>query len=125
MSNLASLYKIAQDNGGNRAFGLPGFDASVDFIKSKVSRYPLTSKSWIQDFPALFTKVESIEFRVDNTSYYVYGLTYSPSTPASGGTVRRLRLSRPRVKQARPSALPRWLQWTTSLLRPCSRPPNS
>ena len=86
MSNLASLYKIAQDNGGNRAFGLPGFDASVDFIKSKVSRYPLTSKSWIQDFPALFTKVESIEFRVDNTSYYVYGLTYSPSTPPEGVT---------------------------------------
>lgn len=84
--NLAALDKIATENGGNRAFGLPGYAASVGYIKSQLAGYNTTSKSWIQDFPALFNRVESIEFRVDNTSYYVYGLTYSPSTTPEGVT---------------------------------------
>ncbi|KAH7057061.1 hypothetical protein B0J12DRAFT_568109, partial [Macrophomina phaseolina] len=86
LENLAALDKIATENGGNRAFGLPGYAASVDYIKSQLASANSTSKSWIQDFPALFNRVESITFRVDNTSYYVYGLTYSPSTTPEGVT---------------------------------------
>lgn len=85
MANLARLDKIASANGGNRAFGLPGYAASVDFIKSRVSK-SRTFTSSIQDFPALFNRVESIKFSVDDTSYYVYGLTYSPSTTPEGVT---------------------------------------
>ncbi|KAK0654262.1 Leucine aminopeptidase 2 [Lasiodiplodia hormozganensis] len=86
MENLANLDRIATENGGNRAFGLPGYTASVDYVTSQLAKYNSTAKSWTQDFPALFNRVESIEFRVDNTSYYVYGLTYSPSTTAEGVT---------------------------------------
>ncbi|KAL0261518.1 hypothetical protein SLS55_002948 [Diplodia seriata] len=86
MGNLANLDTIATENGGNRAFGLPGYAASVDYISSQLAKYNGTSKTWVQDFPALFNRVESITFQVDNTSYYVYGLTYSPSTTPEGVT---------------------------------------
>lgn len=85
MKNLERLDEIATANGGNRAFGLPGYDASVDYVLSKIS----DSKSWkasTQDFPAIYNNVESITFRVDDTEYYVFGPTYSPSTSEEGVT---------------------------------------
>lgn len=83
MATLASLQKIADENGGNRAFGLPGFAASRDFILSEIG----DSASWTsysQDFPALYVETTSIDFTVDDTSYYIYGLSYSPSTVEGG-----------------------------------------
>ncbi|KAF2761980.1 aminopeptidase-like protein Y [Pseudovirgaria hyperparasitica] len=85
MSNLVRLDTIANENGGNRAFGLPGYAASVDFIWSRVGKIRGT-KAWKQDFPALFNNVDSISFIVNDIPYYVYGLTYSPSTSAEGIT---------------------------------------
>ncbi|KAG5804305.1 hypothetical protein H9Q74_011236 [Fusarium xylarioides] len=63
MSNLEAFNDIAFANSGNRAFGLPGYNASVDYIFK-----------------------HSIELKVDDTPVYVYGLTYSPSTSAEGIT---------------------------------------
>lgn len=83
MGNLADLQNIADENGGNRAFGLPGFDASRDYIMSALEK-STSFDSWTQDFPALFAEVQSIDFTVGDTSYYVYGLTYSPSTDEAG-----------------------------------------
>lgn len=85
MGNLAALDGIAKANGGNRAFGFPGYAASVDYILSK-TKDSIHFKTWVQDFPALFTHVDSIKFSVDNTSYHVIGLAYSPSTSAEGIT---------------------------------------
>ncbi|KAF1846810.1 aminopeptidase-like protein Y [Cucurbitaria berberidis CBS 394.84] len=68
MGNLQALDSLAKKNGGNRAFGLPGYAASV------------------QDFPALFFQVESIKFSISNTSYHIIGLSYSPSTTPGGLT---------------------------------------
>ena len=85
MANLKRLDEIAKANNNNRAFGLSGYAASVDFIKSQISSSTLFDYR-IQDFPALFAQVESIAFSVDDTSYYVYGLTYSPSTTPEGVT---------------------------------------
>ncbi|PUU74391.1 hypothetical protein B9Z19DRAFT_1103472 [Tuber borchii] len=87
MKNLNRLNQIARDNGGNRAFGLPGFEASVKYVFERTSRFSRTVDTWIQDFPALFNKVESISFKVGETDYYIYGLTYSPSTPPEGVTL--------------------------------------
>ena len=87
MKNLNRLNRIARDNGGNRAFGLPGFEASVKYVFERTSRFSRTVDTWIQDFPALFNKVESISFKVDETDYYIYGLTYSPSTSPEGVTL--------------------------------------
>lgn len=35
MSNLKAFDSIAKANGGNRAFGLPGYAASVDYMLAK------------------------------------------------------------------------------------------
>ncbi|ROT40411.1 aminopeptidase Y [Sodiomyces alkalinus F11] len=86
MSHLDALNTIAYEQGnGNRAFGLPGYAASVDYIWSHINNVTAT-KAWKQDFPAWFGFVESISFQVDDNDYYIYGLTYSPSTPAEGLT---------------------------------------
>ncbi|KAF5976318.1 aminopeptidase Y precursor vacuolar [Fusarium coicis] len=85
MSNLETFNDIAFANGGNRAFGLPGYDASVDYIFKRISKVK-TAKVWKQNFPALFAFVDSIELKVDDTPVYVYGLTYSPSTSEEGIT---------------------------------------
>lgn len=83
MGNLEELNKIAFANGGNRAFGLPGYAASVDYVWKAVSNVPGT-RAWKQDFPALFNVVESISLKVDDEPIYVYGLTFSPSTSKEG-----------------------------------------
>ncbi|KAG0642733.1 hypothetical protein HOY80DRAFT_948952 [Tuber brumale] len=87
MKNLYRLDQIARDNGGNRAFGFPGFEASVKYVFERTSQFSHTIDTWTQDFPANFSKVESISFKVGETDYYVWGLTYSPSTPPEGVTL--------------------------------------
>ncbi|KAF8453743.1 hypothetical protein BDZ91DRAFT_46971 [Kalaharituber pfeilii] len=86
MKNLNRLDRIARDNGGNRAFGFPGFTASVEYVSERARRFSRTIDTWVQDFPALFNHVESISFKVGDEDIYVYGLTYSPSTPPEGVT---------------------------------------
>ncbi|CUS08731.1 unnamed protein product [Tuber aestivum] len=87
MGNLKQLDQIARENGGNRAFGFPGFEASVKYVLERTSRFSRTFDTWVQDFPAFFSKVESISFKVGETDYYVYGLAYSPSTTPEGVTL--------------------------------------
>ncbi|ORY19687.1 aminopeptidase-like protein Y [Clohesyomyces aquaticus] len=85
MGNLQKLDSIAKTNGGNRAFGFPGYAASVEYILSR-TKDSSNFITWTQDFPALFNGVTSIKFTVANQSYYVLGLQYSPSTSAEGVT---------------------------------------
>ncbi|KAI8304511.1 putative leucine aminopeptidase 2 [Colletotrichum sp. SAR11_240] len=85
MANLEALNEIAFANGGNRAFGLPGYAASVDYVWDRISSIPAT-RAWKQDFPATFGQVVSIDFSIDDESIYVFGLTYSPSTSEEGIT---------------------------------------
>jgi hypothetical protein len=85
MGNLEVLDKIAKENGGNRAFGFPGYAASVEYILSRTQKFK-NFRTWTQDFPALFFTVESIKFSISEEDYYVIGLSYSPSTSAEGLT---------------------------------------
>jgi Zn-dependent M28 family amino/carboxypeptidase len=85
MGNLEALQAIASANGGNRAFGLPGYAASVNYIVSQ-TKNASNFRTYVQDFPALFNRVDSIKFSISNASYYVIGLSYSPSTTAEGLT---------------------------------------
>src|SRR5689334_19650551 len=62
MSHLHALQQVADANGGNRAFGFPGYEASVDYIWSQISNIPGT-KVWTQDFPANFSYSEA-ELRI-------------------------------------------------------------
>ncbi|KAK3374784.1 hypothetical protein B0H63DRAFT_562791 [Podospora didyma] len=86
-ANLVALNDIAFANGGNRAFGLPGYAASVDYVWNRISKIPGT-KAWKQNFPALFNYVEAIDLKVAGEDIYVFGLTYSPSTSAEGITAQ-------------------------------------
>ncbi|KAK3314366.1 aminopeptidase Y [Apodospora peruviana] len=83
MSNLVALNDIASAHGGNRAFGLPGYAASVNYVWDRISTIPGT-KSWKQDFSALFNIVESISLKINDEDIYVFGLSYSPSTSREG-----------------------------------------
>ncbi|KAH8728651.1 aminopeptidase-like protein Y [Phaeosphaeriaceae sp. PMI808] len=87
MGNLEEFDTIAKANGGNRAFGLPGYAASVEYILSQ-TKGAENFRTWVQDFPALFNKVQSITFSISNTSYHVIGLSYSPSTTPEGVTAQ-------------------------------------
>ncbi|KAF4984065.1 hypothetical protein FZEAL_678 [Fusarium zealandicum] len=85
MKNLENLNDIAYDNGGNRAFGLPGYAASVDYIYKQTSKLK-GFKTWKQDFPALFTDTKAAEVSVDDETFRTVALTYTPSTPEDGIT---------------------------------------
>ncbi|RSL63189.1 hypothetical protein CEP54_005350 [Fusarium duplospermum] len=85
MRNLQKLNDIAYDNGGNRAFGLPGYAASVDFIYKELRKLK-GFKAWKEDFPALFTETTAAEVTVDGETFRTVALTYTPSTPEEGIT---------------------------------------
>ncbi|KAH6918090.1 hypothetical protein BKA70DRAFT_8104 [Coprinopsis sp. MPI-PUGE-AT-0042] len=87
MGNLAEFQKIATANGGNRAFGLPGFRASADYVLAEVKKLKRTIDVREQEFTALFAQTEEIQFNeVGKDPLYVFGLTYSPSTSDEGIT---------------------------------------
>ena len=85
MENLEKLNEIAYANGGNRAFGLPGYAASVDFIYEEISKLD-GFKTWKQDFPANFTQTLAAEVTVDDETFRTVALTYTPSTSEEGVT---------------------------------------
>lgn len=87
-SHLEALNNIAFEKGnGNRAFGLPGFAASVDYIWSQISGFNGT-KAWKQDFSAWFAEVQTISLKVKDEDLYVFGIAYSPSTSQEGITAQ-------------------------------------
>lgn len=85
MHNLQVLNDIAYANGGNRAFGLPGYEASVDFIFEEASKLK-GFHVWKQDFPALFTLTTAAKTTIDGEDLRTVALTYTPSTPEEGVT---------------------------------------
>jgi Zn-dependent M28 family amino/carboxypeptidase len=86
MGNLQKLNDIAYANGGNRAFGYPGYTESVDFIFGELSKLKgLDVRK--QDFPALFTNTTAATVSVDGESFRTVALTYTPSTPEEGVTL--------------------------------------
>ncbi|KFA65017.1 hypothetical protein S40285_05629 [Stachybotrys chlorohalonatus IBT 40285] len=86
MGNLQILNDIAYANGGNRAFGYPGYNASVDWVFGELSKLK-GFHAWKQDFPALFTNTTAAAVTVDDTTYRTVALTYTPSTPEEGLTL--------------------------------------
>lgn len=84
-ANLVRLNDIATANGGNRAFGYPGYDASVDYVWSRISSVG-GAKVWKQDFSAVFSSEIKANLTVNDEGFQVYGLSGSPATPAGGIT---------------------------------------
>jgi hypothetical protein len=85
-SNLRRLEAIAMANGGNRAFGHPGYAASRDFVVAKVNN-SRGWNAWVQDFPANYTNVDSISLEISGVKIPVVGPSFSPSTPVEGVTL--------------------------------------
>ncbi|KAI8231563.1 putative leucine aminopeptidase 2 [Colletotrichum sp. SAR 10_96] len=84
-ANLVSLNDIATANDGNRAFGLPGYAASVDYVYDRISSVA-GAKVWKQDFSAVFSSEIRANLTVNGEALAAYGLTLSPATPAEGIT---------------------------------------
>ncbi|QPH02626.1 hypothetical protein C2857_006840 [Epichloe festucae Fl1] len=89
---LRSLNKIARDNGGNRAFGTPGYNASLDFVLERAAkRFGAHMDTFVQPFDHLFHQVRKIEVEgPGGHPVHVISLLYNPATPLPGGITGRL-----------------------------------
>ncbi|TEA19416.1 putative lipoprotein aminopeptidase LpqL [Colletotrichum sidae] len=86
-ANLVKLADVATANGGNRAFGYPGYAASVEYVLGRISSIPGT-RTWTQDFPATFASELRANLTVNKAPFPVYGLSQSPATPPEGVTAQ-------------------------------------
>lgn len=82
--HLTELQRIADTNGGNRALGTPGYDASVEYVAGVLrdAGYDVqTPEVVIREFSA-----QEQQLTVDGGPVEVTALNYSPATPPGGVT---------------------------------------
>jgi hypothetical protein len=86
------LNKIARDNGGNRAFGLPGFKASVDYVLERAQkRFSKQMDTWVQPFNHTFEQTRKIAVTGPaGENVFVLSLLYNAPTPIPGGITAEL-----------------------------------
>ncbi|KAK2615953.1 hypothetical protein N8I77_002674 [Diaporthe amygdali] len=84
-ADLVQFDQIATANGGNRAFGYSGYDASVDFVWSKISQLDGV-RAWKQDFPGVFNRDSGANLTVNGVRYEAFPVYTSPYTSAGGLT---------------------------------------
>ncbi|KAJ1331429.1 aminopeptidase Y [Microdochium nivale] len=91
-SNLWNLNNIADRNGGNRAFGLPGYKASVDYVLGRITREDFGSFStWTQSFHAFFSQTKSLALTgPDGETVDTVPLIYNPGTELPDGITASL-----------------------------------
>ncbi|KAK3319521.1 hypothetical protein B0T19DRAFT_375028 [Cercophora scortea] len=89
---LRSLNSIAKKNGGTRAFGTPGYKASVDYVLERAqTRFATEMDTHVQTLT--FTYDETREIKVTGPAgenVYVVSPQYNPATPLPGGIVAPL-----------------------------------
>ncbi|KAF5002717.1 hypothetical protein FDECE_10547 [Fusarium decemcellulare] len=87
---LHSLNKIALDNGSNRGFGMPGYNASLDFVLSRLScsnKFDIT----VQPFTHLFSHTRHISLTgPDGEDVQTISLQYNNPTPQPDGVTAPL-----------------------------------
>lgn len=84
---LETLNKIGKDNGGNRAFGLPGFKASRDFVVERLEGFSDKVDTFIQPFNHTFEQTRKITVTgPDGEDVHAITLIYNPATPEEGIT---------------------------------------
>ncbi|ORY54938.1 uncharacterized protein BCR38DRAFT_380587 [Pseudomassariella vexata] len=86
--NLRNLNEIGKANGGNRAFGLPGYKASSDYVVERAqNRFAPEYDSWVQYFNHTFEQTREITLTgPDGEDVDVFTLLYNNATPLPGGT---------------------------------------
>ncbi|KAH7035214.1 peptidase-like protein [Microdochium trichocladiopsis] len=91
-NNLWNLNHIGNLNGGNRAFGLPGYKASVDYVLGRVAREDFSSfTTWTQSFVAFFSQTRSLELTgPDGEAVETVAMLYNPGTELPDGVTAPL-----------------------------------
>lgn len=82
--HLDALQAIADANGGTRASGTPGFDASAEYVKGKLAAAGYTVSEQAFDFD-LFTETAPAEFEQLTPTATVYGADDFATMEYSGG----------------------------------------
>ncbi|SHN65395.1 PA domain-containing protein [Geodermatophilus obscurus] len=87
MEHLEAFQGIAEDNGGNRASGTPGYDASVDYVEQRLkgAGWSVTTQSF--DFPFFELRSSSFNRVTPTATTYTVGTDYTPMTYTGAGTV--------------------------------------
>jgi Zn-dependent M28 family amino/carboxypeptidase len=82
--HLTELQRIADANGGNRALGTPGYDASVEYVAGvlRAAGYDVQTPT----FSARQFEVRQEQLAVDGEPVPVSALGFSPTTPEGGVT---------------------------------------
>ncbi|TDZ33193.1 putative lipoprotein aminopeptidase LpqL [Colletotrichum spinosum] len=90
--NLWNFNKIARDNGGNRAFGLPGYKASSDYILERVQgRFHKQLDTKIQYFNHTFAQTRELKVTgPEGEDVYAVKLQYNHPTALPGGNTAPL-----------------------------------
>jgi aminopeptidase Y len=90
--NLWNLNHIANSNGGNRAFGLPGYKASSNYVLERAQiRFGSQFDTWVQYFNHTFEQTREISVTgPDGEEVYVLTLLYNWPTPLPGGVTASL-----------------------------------
>ena len=90
--NLWNFNKIARDNGGNRAFGLPGYKASLDYVLERAQkRYGKQMDTFVQPFNHTFQQTRDIWLKgPDGQNVFVITLMFNHPTPVPGGYTANL-----------------------------------
>lgn len=80
--HLEELQRIADGNGGNRALGTPGYDASVEYVARTLRAAGYTVET--PEFTARSFSVQDARLTVDGATIAATVLGFSPATPAGG-----------------------------------------
>ena len=79
---LEELQRIADANGGNRALGTPGYDASVEYVARTLRAAGFTVET--PEFRARAFSVQEVRLTVGGAPIAATALGFSPATPAGG-----------------------------------------
>ncbi|MBC7375026.1 MAG: M28 family peptidase, partial [Frankiales bacterium] len=82
--HLVALQRIADQNGGNRAAGTPGHEASVDYVAGQ-----LRDAGFVIETPSFTFEQETVRTQtltVGGTDVAVTPMSFSPSSPPGGAT---------------------------------------
>ncbi len=85
--HLEAFQAIADANGGNRASGTPGYDASVDYVEERLQAagYRVTRQAF--EFPFFQLRSSSFSRVAPTATGYTAGTDYVPMTYTGAGTV--------------------------------------
>lgn len=82
MGHLQKLQDIANEHGGTRAIGTPGYDASVDYVANTLREHGFDVQT--QDFTARIFKAEKGSVAAAGKTLDARALLFSAGTPAEG-----------------------------------------